>query len=101
MLPEYMKKRTGLDKDTKNRSGMPNPKKFERLGKNDFVIHADGGNHFEGKITDPSKVRLKPSNRLVAFTVGVCIRKCSNRDTKCSTCFRFSEFIEEALCKQE
>jgi len=94
MLPEYMKKRTGLDKGNKNRDGMPDPKKFERLGKDKFVVHADGGNHFEGVITDPKKVQIKSSNRLVAFQVGVCIRSCLNKNKKCDGCFRFSELVE-------
>jgi len=94
MIPEYMKKRTGLKKDSKNRDGLPNPKKFERLGKDKFVVHADGGNYFEGVITDPSKVRIKPSNRIVAFSVGVCIRECANKEKLCNNCFRFSEFIQ-------
>jgi len=92
MIPEYMKKRTGLDKSNKNRDGMPNPKKFERLSKDKFVVHADGGNHFEGVITDPKRVQMKPSNRLVAFQVGVCLKACVNRDKLCGSCFRFSEF---------
>jgi hypothetical protein len=55
--------RTGLDKSNKNRSGVPDPKKFERTGKDTFVVHADGGNYFEGKVENPN-VKLKDSGKI-------------------------------------
>jgi hypothetical protein len=82
------------NKKAKDRSGMPDLKKLERTGKDTFVVHADGGNKFEGKITDPSKAQFKPTNRIVAFQVGICIRACLNRNEKCDSCYRFSELKE-------
>ena len=81
-------------KKEKNRAGVPDLKKFEKTSNDTFVVHADGGNTFEGKITDPSKAQFKESNRIVAFTVGVCIRKCLNRGPKCDSCYRFNELRE-------
>ena len=71
------------------------PKKFQRTGKDTFVVEASSGNYFEGKITDPSKVRFKDSGRITFTNVGVCLKKCLNRDKECSNCFRFSKLKEE------
>ena len=72
--------------------GLPEPKKFERTGKDTFVIHADGGNHFEGRITNPSKASIKSSGKFLSF--GICLRKCVNRDTQCELCYKFSKYEE-------
>ncbi len=85
--------RSGLDKSEKNREGVPDPKKFERTGEKTFRVHADGGNYFEGEVRNPS-VKMKPSGIMIFTNIGVCLRKCSNRDIKCPACVRFSEFIE-------
>jgi len=92
--------RTGLGKSGRNRNGVPDPKKFERTGKDTFVVHADGNNYFEGKINNPD-VKIKPSGRLVFEKVGICLKKCMNRDTKCGICYRFSELIEEKVTHAE
>jgi len=60
--------RSGLDKSARNRSGVPDPKKFERTGKDTFVVHADGGNYFEGKVENPN-VKLKDSGKLTFMMV--------------------------------
>jgi hypothetical protein len=83
-----------LSSKEKEKAGVPESKKFERTGKDTFVVHADGGNKFEGRITDPSKTQFKQTNRIVAFQVGVCIRTCLNRGEKCDSCYRFSELKE-------
>lgn len=83
-----------LMKQKKDKLGVPDPKKFERTGKDTFVVHADGGNYFEGKITDSSKVRFKDSGRIMLTKVGICLKKCINRDKSCDSCFRFSELVE-------
>jgi hypothetical protein len=70
------------------------PKKFQRTGKDTFVVEASGGNYFEGKITNPDKVKLKDSGRIILTNIGICIRKCLNRDKECKNCFRFSKLVE-------
>lgn len=87
--------RTGLNRTEKNREGVPDPKKFERTGKDSFVIHADKNNYFEGVVTDPKRVKIKDSGRIIMTNVGVCIRKCVNKDKKCNACWRFSNYVEE------
>lgn len=88
-------RRTGLDKNERNRSGVPDPKKFERTGKDTFVVHADGGNYFEGKVTNPN-VRIKDSGKLFFDKVGICLKQCENKNKRCSTCIRFNELKEPA-----
>ena len=70
-------------------------KKIERTGDKTFVVHAEGGNHFEGEITNPNAVKFKDSGRVIFTSIGVCIRKCLNRDKECNNCVRFSKLIEE------
>ena len=77
-------------KKEKERALGVNPRKMERTGQDTFVVKADGGNYFEGKITDQSKVKFKSSGSIV-FSVGVCIRQCLNKGIKCDACCRFSE----------
>ena len=93
-----MFKRTGLDRSSKNRSGVPDPKRFERTGDKSFVVHGDGNNYFEGEVKDP-KVKLKSSGRIVFDRVGICLKKCLNRDMRCNVCYRFSELMEEPICQ--
>ena len=83
---------TGNQKET-DRFGV-NTRKMERTGENTFVVKADGGNYFEGKITNPNAVKFKDSGRIYITNVGVCLKKCLNRDKACSNCFRFSELKE-------
>lgn len=92
-------KRTGLDTGKRNRSGVPDPKKLEKTGDNTFVVHADGGNYFEGVIKDPSNVKMKDVNggglgRELFFEVGICLKNCCNKGIKCDNCVRFSELVE-------
>ena len=75
-----MLERTGLDKSEKNRAGMPNPKKFEKTGKNSFVVHADGGNYFEGVVTDPA-VKLKESGKIF-----VTLKTTKEEENPCYDC---------------
>ena len=85
----------GLKTKAKDKKGVPDPKKLERTGDKSFVIKADGGNYFEGVVTDPG-VKFVPSKWGSATTIrGCCLKKCLNRDKKCITCFRFSAFIED------
>jgi hypothetical protein len=101
-----MFKRTGLDKSNKNRVGVPDPKKFERTGKDTFVVHADGGNYFEGKVTDP-KVQLKDSGKifLMPDNIGMsnpCM-ECSNNKYHggskelCDSCIKYKNFKQKEL----
>ena len=83
----------GVKKQNKDKAGVPDPKKLERTGDNTFVVHADGGNYFEGQITDPN-IKFKPSGKVTFTNVGVCLKKCLNRDVKCDMCHRFSELID-------
>ena len=84
LKPGGMRKNSKREKDS-----AINTRKMEMTGKNTFVVHADGGNHFEGKITNPDVVKFRGSGKLT-FT-SVCIKKCFNRNKKCDTCYRFSE----------
>lgn len=70
-------------------------KKMERTGKDTFVVHGSGGNHFEGKITNP-KIKFKESGRLTFTGIGICLKKCLNRDKECTKCVRFSKLKEES-----
>jgi hypothetical protein len=69
-------------------------KKLERTGEKTFVVHAEGGNHFEGTITNPNAVKFKDSGRVTFTSIGVCLKKCLNRDKQCSNCVRFSKLRE-------
>jgi len=68
-------------------------KKLERMGKDTFVIHGSGGNHFECKITDP-KIKFKSSGRMTFTGIGICLKKCLSRDKECNSCVRFSKLRE-------
>jgi len=107
-----MLNRTGLDKSNKNRQGVPDPKKFERTGKDTFVVHADGGNYFEGKVTDPS-VQLKDSGRIFLLPnknesiTNPCMECATNKyhggsETLCDACIKHKNFkqkeVANAIC---
>jgi len=67
----------------------PNPKKLKMTSEDTFVIEADGGNRFEGRITDP-KVQKKTT---LMVSAGICFKDCANRSVEmCDSCLRFSNF---------
>lgn len=69
-------------------------KKMERMGKDTFVVHGSGGNHFECKITNP-KIKFAESGRL-SFVMSD-INKVTN---PCQTCSnnRYRNEDKEEIC---
>lgn len=86
--------KTGMKKEAKDKAGVPGVKKIEMTGKKSFVVHADGGNYFEGEITDPS-VKLKGSGKITFTNLGnQCI------DNPCWDCANnhYHNEVSEEFC---
>lgn len=79
----------------RDKAGVPGVKKLEMTGKNSFVVHADGGNHFEGVITDPSKVKLKGSGKIFFTNEGK-----GSIDESCMVCVNNKYRTEEVAIKE-
>ena len=81
-------------KTKSEKAGAPEAKKIERTGENTFVVHADGGNKFEGTY-NPKTTKLPGSNKLVFSNIGICLKECLVRNIHCDSCYSFSNLREK------
>ena len=79
---------------TRNRDlkDVPQARKLERTGENTFVIHAEGGNRYEGTYDPKKSAPLKGFKSSAVSVNGVCLRDCKGRNLHCNMCFHFSEY---------